>query len=192
MKLAVSVIALVLSSCGDNGSSNNNSTGNSVDLTGTYASDCLLGVKLIRKFVGDVQTLSINYYSDNACGELIMQDTTSATFKIGDAMPGMTNTYKIDFTQTSLCRTPKTAAVVAEANSKSGFGYNDWTIDVPKDIAGRSSSNGAKQTENGATIYSIFKIDGEKYYIGDKTTGDGTSVDKRPSVIDMRSYSTKQ
>lgn len=190
MKKIIIFPLLLMVSCGD--SSGSGGGGSALDLSGTYKTECISGTKSTRIFSGNTATLSVFFYSDKSCLSQFMNLESMFTFTIGDQLAGLTNTYKIDFTQTLLTIEIKNQPDVDDANKKQLYGYSDWAVDIKKDVAGRVSSSGEKEDANGTVSYKIFKLDGGKYYSSDNATGDGSTPEKRPTSINTTTYGTKQ
>jgi hypothetical protein len=190
MKLEAALLfSLLMTSCG---SSDGSHGGSSVDLTGTYISECITETKVIRAFSGNELTWTMSTYKDSKCVDLSMVWESKYTFTIGDQLSNLANTYKIDYTQTSSTLEIKDQSVLDDANSKKEFGYSDWALNTKKDIAGMSASSGDKEDANGTKSYWIFKLDGGKLFSGDLATGDGTTPEKRPTSINTATYGVKQ
>ena len=73
------------------------------------------------------------------------------------------------------------------------YGYQNWQKDIPKDILGKSS-DGQTPPDNkqGDLTYGIFKVEGDRLYLGDEKSGDGETEQNRPTRLDIERPLTKQ
>lgn len=191
----VLVLAFVLNSCG--ATSGGGGGGGGVDLTGTYVSDCIklstLYVKGITQYAGTDKTVTESYYLESSCLTLTDSAVSVKSFTIGEAVTGLTNTYKINYTFKSDTFTARTASEVTAARSQKYYGYDDWKLDVAKDTTGKASDGTADPTTAvGYLDYDILKIDGSKLCAGDRATGDGSSEAKRRTATVTATCVTKQ
>ena len=189
MRLLTILSLVLLTACGadDSDDSSVTATANAPEIAGTWVSNCIeSGTVYLRatySFTGAVNNLTVSAYSDE-CINLIQTDFSVRTFSLGDAVEGLSETYQIDYTTSSVTRTIRDAAFVAEYNNIAAFGYSDWSLNTAKDVTGRAAtSTDTPQAAAGSIMYQIVRVVGDKIYVGDSATGDTTSPGARPSSL---------
>lgn len=111
----------------------------------------------------------------------IYRITITATYTTGSSVSTPVGAKKINYVYTAATITPLTSDVVTYWNANNTFGYNDWVINVSKDILGRGNMPSA-----GDIFYDVYKIENDKLYLGDDeidSNYDGSTDAKRPQVF---------
>jgi hypothetical protein len=106
----------------------------------------------------------------------------------GDEVSIPENSQKINFTQISFTMKYTRQDMVDAANSMAVYGYTDWQLNVPKDIAGKEAWPGdGFNSTNGTHVYNVFKLmSDDRLYLGDNEADenyDGSSDENRPRVL---------
>lgn len=178
----------IAAGCGEGNSNSDNGASKSPEFVGIWKSECLVtassSLQVVMTNDANKSLLDLYYYSDDSCSTLFTLDSNERTYSIGVAVPHLPSTYEIDFTLGKTYRTQKSAEAVDFANSIQNFGFNDWAVNVPKDVSGRQEvGNSHVVGLEGEKLYTIFKVEDEKYYGGDQSELDGTSEANRPTSL---------
>jgi hypothetical protein len=159
-------------------------------ITGTWSSACAAGdagnfVIETFKFAGHSATYSIHTYRDAACTQPLSTLTTYRTFKLGDSVPGLADTRKLDYVFHAVTMTYLDPSIIVEANKSPGYyGFTNWVKDQPKNVANlRRTSSSTPEHHKGEKFYTIVKITSDKLYMGDYDSGAGDSEATRLSAI---------
>jgi hypothetical protein len=159
-------------------------------LTGTWSSECAsndAGSFIIEtfKFANESATYSIKTYSDSACKKHISTLDTYREYTLGEAVKGMPDTRKLDYTFKSVAMTYTDLSSVAAANQLPGYyGFTDWKLNQSKDVSGLKRINSSSpEHSKGERFYTLVKKDKNKLYMGDYSSGAGTSDETRLSAI---------
>jgi hypothetical protein len=159
-------------------------------LAGTWSSKCASddsGNFIIEtfKFADKSASYSVKTYSDSACKKHISTLATYRNFKLGESINKLADTRKLDYTFKSVTMTFTDQLAVANANKLPDYyGFTNWRLNQPKDVAGlkRVNTSNPEHTK-GEKFYTIVKIDKNKLYMGDYSSGSGTSDKTRLSTI---------
>lgn len=159
-------------------------------ISGTWSSECASdnsGHSMTETFYfsGSTATYSIKTYSDMECSAPLSTLTTYRKYKLGNAVPGMANTRKLDYVFNSVTMTYHSQEAVAAANKAPGYyGYTNWKLDQSKDVTGlKKMSGSSSEHAKGEQFYTIVRIDNNKLYMGDYDSGAGTSDKTRLKAI---------
>jgi hypothetical protein len=157
-------------------------------LFGTWSSKCAAndsGNFIIETFhfVDEAATYSVKTYSDSVCKKPISTLTTYRSYNLGDS--DSADIRKLDYVFKSVTMTYKNKSAIADANKSPGYyGFTDWQLDKAKDVSGLKLSNSSSpERTDGEKFYTIVKIDKNKLYMGDYSSGAGTSDKSRLSAI---------
>lgn len=162
-------------------------------LAGTWKTSCIAKKINTSTVANNTQKDVAVFYSDFSCSSPYYTATRENTFTIEGAVSGLTNTYKKNNTLTSFKLMMRSSDAVTDANTEAFFGYTDWVKDVDKDISGKKSAPSEEaELGVGSVVYTIVKVQDNKWYGGDMSTNDGLSEAKRPTTVDSADFSTKQ
>jgi len=159
-------------------------------LAGTWSSKCASndsGSYIIEtfKFTDKSAIYSIKTYSDSACKKHISTLATYRNFKLGESIRELADSRKLDYIFKSVTMTFTDESVVADANKLPGYyGSTNWKLNQPKEVSGlkRMNTSNPEHTK-GEKFYTIVKIDKNKLFMGDYSSGAGTSDKTRLSSI---------
>lgn len=156
------------------------------EIEGTWLGACGGTTRESATFSGDVAYFAVTTYNAASCSSAKWIYVKTSTFKIGDYV-ARAGERKYDFTQTALTLTPKSSAGVSEMNTSSLCGYNDWALDISRDVTGKNCSS-VVQPSNNTKTYSIYKLNtaASPHEIQLGTTGaiaNGTSEATRHSTV---------
>jgi hypothetical protein len=159
-------------------------------LAGTWSSKCAsddVGSFIIEtfKFAGKSASYSVKTYSDSVCKKPISTLETYRNFKLGESTGELANNRKLDYIFKSVTMTFTDQSSVADANKLPGYyGFTNWKLNQPKEVSGlkRMNTSNPEHTK-GEKFYTIVKIDKNKLYMGDYSSGAGTSDKTRLSTI---------
>ncbi len=159
-------------------------------LAGTWSSQCApndTGNFMIEtfKFTKNSANYSVKTYDDSVCKKHISTLTTYRDFKLGKLTSKSSNTRNLDYTFKSVTMIFTNPSAVADANKLPGYyGFTNWKLNQSKEILGlkRVNTSNPEHTQ-GEKFYTIVKIDQNKLYMGDYSSGAGTSDRTRLSVI---------
>ena len=192
------ILAFYLIGCGEDSkksSSAENTTSSFLSsLAGTWKTSCLSGMVVTLTITNNIQKQTTVKYSDSSCLTPIVTLTEEGTFTLEGEVSGVANTYKKNSTTTAVKAMMLSNEAVTEANSDSYFGYTDWVKNVEKDVAGKKATSDSDTTQStiGTIVYTIVKVQDNKWYMPDTAINDGSSEAKRPTSIKTDVYLTKQ
>ena len=162
------------------------------ELQGQWLGDCqtdridLFGFKSKKSkytYEGKQNIREGYWYLDEDCKSVGQIQRAVFTFVVGEEVSRETDIRKIDYKHISSTLENKEAGIVEVANKAKLFGYSNWTIDTPLDVTGRKINENTEASMSGNLIYDLFKIDGNKLFEGDGTTGDRNSEAMRPKLL---------
>lgn len=156
---------LTLVSCnGSGGGGGSSSSNDNLNLVGTWLADCEddsgESSQLEWVVTSSVATFRQSFYSDTGCSEgdkYEINDYNYSYETTATSFVGTLNSFEITLTDSS---------TVSSENSSSYCGYNDWVINVEKDVtgqdcdgltenAGDSASADITQDENSMTLAGV-------------------------------------
>ena len=159
-------------------------------INGTWSSECApddSGHSVIETFhfSGNTATYSVKTYSDTTCSVPISTLITYRNYKLGEAVPGMVNTRKLDYVFNSITMTYNNQETITSANNSPGYyGYTNWELNEPKDVSGLKQMNSSSpEHAKGEKFYTIVRINNNKLYMGNYDSGIGTSDKTRLNAI---------
>ena len=159
-------------------------------LTGVWSSKCAsdgtgnFNIETF-KFSGNSANYSINTYRDSACKKPISSLKTYRDFKLGAKVNGLPHTRKLDYVFNNVTMTYTDSSVIKEANISPGYyGFTQWKLNQPHDVSGQKRTpSSSPEHSKGEKFYTIVKIDNDKLYMGDYSSGSGASDKTRLSAI---------
>jgi len=169
------------------------------EVTGSWASECQQGEESDDfNFVQSV-TFSINgnfkqlndYYesSDTSCAfSVVLVEEINSTYSLGDPLPLLSNTNKINFVVTGWTWTPKDTTWAGYLNDSAVCGFTDWANGQMKSIAGMDCNN-YQPLAVGGTLYDIFELQSSTLMYSGITSG--TSEATRPTSVNTSVPYTK-
>lgn len=171
------------------------------EVTGTWLSGCQLGKNsddfnmvqsLTFSINGNNQQLNDYYESDDdSCtGSVVNTEEINGTYSLGDPLPLLSNTNKINLVVTGWTWTPKDTTVVNHLNTSEVCGFADWTNGQAKSIAGLDC-NGYQPPAVGETLYDIIELQSSSALMYSGTTS-GTSGATRPTSVNISITYIKQ
>ena len=134
------------------------------------------------------------YISLADCNEVVMQKIEQQSMQI-NGEPGEDGSVKLDIRTESVSFTVISDQAVGFANGNQLYGFNNWQINAPKDIAGRKqeSSDPEPAASVGKMFYDLVKVSGNTLYIGLMDgEKDGSSSSKRATEFETRITFTRQ
>jgi hypothetical protein len=157
-------------------------------LAGTWSSKCAAnnsGGFTIQtfNFTGNNAAYSVNTYSDSDCRKQISDLISNRTFSLGGPFKG--DTRKLDYVFNSVTMTYTDPSLVQAANAVPGYyGFTNWVLNQPKDVTGlKRIGSSTPEHAKGEKFYTIVKKDNDILYMGDYSSGAGTSDATRLSLI---------
>ncbi len=201
VKIACLVLTLDLLACGKKSSDDSASSATTAlegvwktsCITITYQDDTKSYYQVVVTYSGNTFKKDVVSYGSDNCSISRYSYTYKGTFTIGEQYNPISGAYKLDNKYSSISLRYSQAEYVENANEKAIYEYTDWVINTDKEIAGKkASSSDTAEPSIGDFDYDIFKIDGKTLKLGDSDTGDGTSLDKRPTALDESIVATKQ
>lgn len=158
-------------------------------LSGTWSSKCAsddTGRYNIEtfKFSGDTAAYSIKTFTDSACKKLISTMTNHRTFKLGDQVSAL-QAHNLDYTFKSVTYAVNDKGLLKEANQPPGFyQYTHWQLNQARDVSGlKKFASSTIEHEKGKQFFTIVRIEGNKLYMGDYSSGIGDSENTRLSAL---------
>ena len=179
----VFLIVLLGSLVGCGGGDDN---GGDSDLVGTWKQDCRYIADdetyddVTLTFSGNSFTLTGSFSEDANCSTPVFSSSQKGTFKIGaeKILTSGDTVKELDVTSTEVHVTLHDELYVGFFNTSSTCNKTDWKKDVEVDVLGCDDFGPD-------TIYDIYKVDGNKLYLGDSSEeGVGESSDTRPTELD--------
>lgn len=187
---AVSVFSLAACSGGGGGGSGGGAS-TSGPTAGTYATGCVHPdvndsyTYNITVSSGSVSFLTVQYEETSACTTAAVETAATHYASYPGAASTPSGAQKIDMTVGTVTMTPKSSAAVTLLNSNSRCGYNNWALNVAKNITTNSSCGWGANTK----AFSIYKMDSSTLYLG---KGDGShnglSESQRHVQLETLSY----
>lgn len=165
------LLLVLLAACGSKDSSSSNTI-----LQGTWKTDCLAttsGIYEIDNIAIDGQTFidNLTFYQDSACLDPLITVTRKSTFSL-------TGTNGIDYSFSSLTAVITNANAIANSNGEQLFGYNNWVVNSPQNVSGRTLFGQAGGETTGTLYLNVYEISSNELVLGDpSTTERPTSVD---------------
>jgi hypothetical protein len=147
-------------------------TTTSTEIEGTWQTPCHAegGVYIIKKLTvsGTNVTDNWEYHSDSSCAnDVNSYDSTYSSLSIGDAMSFETygssggSGHKLTMTIDTNTYTSLSASDLTWVNDNSFCGENDWVLNTPQSIAGKTC-DGDDFWNTNITIYGLYLLDGSK------------------------------
>jgi hypothetical protein len=157
-------------------------------LAGTWSSKCAAnnsGGFTIQtfNFTGNAAAYSVNTYSDSDCRKQISDLISNRTYLVNG--PFKSGARKLDYVFNSVTMTYTDPSLVQAANAIPGYyGFTNWVLNQPKDVTGlKRIGSSSPEHAKGEKFYTIVKIDKDILYMGDYSSGAGTSDATRLSLI---------
>jgi hypothetical protein len=197
MRLSSLILMILTLGCGKDDSSSTPTEEFSAE--GTWRAECedvedSGSIRASRTYSSKKVTMTTFFYNDEECdGEAHAVKTRVYKYEIGDAVSGLTNTYKVDYEVDSIEYELLTSGEVDSCNDLECYGFTDWEVESSKEIAGLELFPGVGlELEIGEEAFNIIKVSGDELYIGDLDTGDGSSDDERPTAVNDSDVFEKQ
>jgi len=106
------------------------------------------------------------------------------TIAIGKKVSTPVGAWEINLTVDSITLEAWRDDGASYLNSISAFGFTNWEPNTPKDITGRTDSDGEVVESVGSIIYTIFNISDDVLYFGERDdVHDGLSENLRPILL---------
>lgn len=138
---------------------------------------------------GDGMVGEGSFYSDSACTNKLNTVTQTSTYELFSDVDGLEDTIQVNFIWKTITLTLNSSGQVTAYNGSSTCTYNDWALDTPKDVTGKTCTGTAAGTVTfesaGSTSYDIVKTDDDELQLGKVTTEKNrSSEDKRPTELE--------
>jgi hypothetical protein len=178
-KLHIAILILALSqalACSKDDP--NSGTAGATDLQRSWESDCLSSLtKTTATFAPTTLTTRVDSFAATGCTNLSFSRAITYNYKTTGA--------SLDLSVVSYTLTPTSASWVSQFNTNSECGYTDWTLNQPKEIAGRTCNYfGGVTPAAGSPLYTIYSIQSSVLYLGKLTSSlDGSTPEKRPTTL---------
>ena len=195
--LVITFLSFTIYSCAKK--SDSSSSSSTTELEGTWKSSCVSSGSRYK-----IKTLTISgtnvtdkwkYHSDSSCANDIYSfDSTYSSLSIGDAQTfdsyGSSggSGHKLTMTIDTNTYTSLSASDLTWVNDNSYCGENDWVLNTPQSVAGKTC-DGYDFWNTNITIYGLYLLDGNKlfqiFYSGsypsdvDVDTGDNDTYTKQ-------------
>jgi hypothetical protein len=188
--ISVATIAALTFACGAD-----NDEGSTSELDGTWVGTCSADddtfSKMTQMFSSGQVTGTFNDYSDASCATETLAIVISRPFSTGAAVTTPADAKESTFSPTTkVTVTLKTDELVSAFNGTAGNSATcggGFVKNQTKEVTA-ANCGGVDGLFDTTTVYSIYKIDGTKLYIGDcgdgGTATDCTSATKRPTTLD--------
>lgn len=183
----------MLSSCGD---MNNNDTSDSdlnkidEDLIGTWSTcfeDGTSGKSFKIEYIFDESYQKYNNitYLDNSCNDEIYRILYNRKYEIFSTTNTSFNEINFTTSDVKIIYLKQSGEFSVDTlNSTNAYGFNDWQINVEKDITGLSPDAESEPIpQKGETLYQIYQIIDNKLMIGDPRTGNSSTEEERPTEV---------
>jgi len=124
-------------------------------------------------------------YDDSNCQNIFLVNIVSGKYQVTGTSTDVVGAQKIDLTYSTSTMTLYKPSLIEKYNHEKVYGYNDWKVDVPKNISGRSYSQSDQPAANAR--FSLYRVENNKMYLG-RIIGskDGSSAEKRHVALDMK------
>ena len=181
------LLFVVIGACGGGGGD--------PELDGTWKMDeCASGgVSLVVVDGKDVEFTHSYFSVDGKCdGAPYAVRKDVERYAMGNASASAADAIEIDVTTIEGTLMVTAQATADNYNQIQYCGYTDWAANVPKDILGRTCTNGSNSVTywaRGDIYYDIYKVDGAKLFFGDATSGNGQSAATRPMRLETQFWS---
>ncbi len=158
-------------------------------IAGTWSSVCAPdddGNYIIETFIFSANSAnySINTYRDAYCKQQLSKLTTYRNFILGDKVPNLVNTYKLDYVFNKVTMAFTDSRAVTMANKSKSYGFSNWVINQARNVSGmKRDKTASAEHAVGEKFYTIVQIQKNKLYMGDYASGTGTSAKERLSSI---------
>ena len=195
--LVITFLSFTIYSCAKK--SDSSSSSSTTELEGTWKSSCVSSGSRYK-----IKTLTISgtnvtdkwkYHSDSSCAnDIYSLDSTYSSLSIGDAQTfdsyGSSggSGHKLTMTIDTNTYTSLSASDLTWVNDNSYCGENDWVLNTPQSVAGKTC-DGYDFWNTNITIYGLYLLDGNKlfqiFYSGsypsdvDVDTGDNATYTKQ-------------
>jgi len=181
------VVLIFLSSCFHSKDNNSNAI---TELEGVWETGCLIwndsviyGIETMA-FISNTFTSKLTLYSDANCSLPGIAEESTGNYLIGNKIilsSGQTvNAIDENITRWSL--TSLDEENTFSSNVENFCEYSDWETNVKKDVSDCHVYIGRKFN------YGIFKYDGDSILWGDYATGDGITINNRPTQLSSKKY----
>ena len=170
--LVITFLSFTIYSCAKK--SDSSSSSSTTELEGTWKSSCVSSGSRYK-----IKTLTISgtnvtdkwkYHSDSSCANDIYSfDSTYSSLSIGDAQTfdsyGSSggSGHKLTMTIDTNTYTSLSASDLTWVNDNSFCGENDWVLNTPQSIAGKTC-DGDEFWNTNITIYGLYMFDGNKLF----------------------------
>ncbi len=150
--------------------------------TGCDATSETTSNQLVISFsVGRIKSV-LTTYSDNHCEHKIMKKRADGSYKIGKNLPAISkDTYEFDSVFISAYVVFYDQAAAEEANKKTYFGFNDWSVNEKIFIPVEKIYAGAQEDK---VFYSIIAVTDAGLSMAAKGSGDQKTPETRPNQLD--------
>ncbi|WP_413944315.1 hypothetical protein [Bdellovibrio sp. HCB-162] len=177
-------------------------------LEGSWQTACTNGTStstmISMSFNGGTYTGTARAYDGLGCSTPKIEVNIGGTYIVGSVVKDDPKAYALDLTYGPTLIKPLLQSQVDDFNSRSYCGFNDWVLNVSKDISG-ITCDASQVHPVGFKYYDIFAIynysmtiDGTKIHdIGDLNFGyqdatyDGSTPEKRPIHLSTPAYRRK-
>lgn len=193
------LVLLILTGCDFGNAGDSSTADNPTELEGTWVSPCYADVSKIESavtamaFTGQSFVYSGTFFSGYNCIPSVIYGkmTIYGRFALGETVPAIYPTKKIDNTITSVSYTPLSDSIANAFNQSHTCGFDDWIINVEKDITGRGCS--AYGTV-GTRYFNIFGLDWSRLvlFLGDGDILGATNEAQRPTGLVLNQWLEKQ
>lgn len=119
------------------------------------------------------------YYDDAYCTVEALTFYTFGTYSVGSTNSVGT---ELNMTVQRVTSTPKNSTEATVNNIDVACGFSNWVANVEKNITGLICY-GNQVAAAGSTTYQIFKIENDKLYLGDLSSGNANSPTTRPTLM---------
>ena len=170
--LVITFLSFTIYSCAKK--SDSSSSSSTTELEGTWKSSCVSSGSRYK-----IKTLTISgtnvtdkwkYHSDSSCAnDIYSLDSTYSSLSIGDAQTfdsyGSSggSGHKLTMTIDTNTYTSLSASDLTWVNDNSYCGENDWVLNTPQSVAGKTCQ-GIYFWNTNITIYGLYLLDGSKLF----------------------------
>ncbi|MBQ49804.1 MAG: hypothetical protein CMP10_20655 [Zetaproteobacteria bacterium] len=161
------------------------------DEDSNYSTESITIVATSEK-IGNMERIK-SYWGDNNCNVLTFNEKYETTYKIRKQVDEDGSTWTRDETITSISVSFILPNLINAANTDSYYGYNTWVKNQYKDVSGKRQTPGSTRSFSaaGASYYTVFKIENNKYYRPDFSTANPFDESVRPTKT-VEDYCAKE
>ena len=179
------LLGIVLSAC-----SGTDMDAFEADLLGTWKTSCLYSSSrdtyalLQKSYDNNELSGDIKVFADADCSQPLYTITYAGTYNVGQEiiLTSGKRVRAIDFVFSQWMESPDNVEMRDDFNNSNYCGKTDWVAGELVDVTNCSDFLGSDKQ------FDIVSIESDRLFLGDFSTGDGTSADNRPTQLESVHY----